>query len=401
MVRVLVTDGAQRSSLAAVRSLGRAGYTVFVGSGSQKDLAAISRWNSEFVRLPDPLLEPDEYVSAIAAACDAQAIDVLLPMTDASAALILEHRSRFGNVRIPMGSFAAFTEMSNKESAARAAAELGIAVPKQQIARSRDEALRLMNSVRFPAVLKPAFSVAGTREARTKHPVVHAADATAYTSAVNRLAPSAYPLLIQERIIGPGVGVFLLIWGGKVVASFAHRRIREKPPAGGVSVLAESISIDTRMLELSRDLVRRFGWEGVAMVEYKIRTDTQEPVLMEINGRFWGTLQLAIDAGVDFPRLLVSLSLGQSPPPVNEWKVGVRSRWFWGDIDHAIAVLRQSRARLHLAPDAPGKVRTLWSICASSFQPSGDQVFRLLDPAPALAELIARLRPAPKGNRSG
>jgi predicted ATP-grasp superfamily ATP-dependent carboligase len=382
-----------------VRSLGRAGYTVCVGSGSAKDLAATSRWNRGFVPLPDPLLAPNDYVSALVAACQAQAIDVLLPMTDASAALILEYRARFGNVQIPMGSFGAFTEMSNKETAAQAAAELGIAVPKQQVARSRDEALQLTDSVRFPVVLKPAFSVAGTREVRTKHPVVHAVDAREYALAVNRLALSAYPVLIQERIIGPGVGVFLLVWGGKVIASFAHRRIREKPPAGGVSVLAESISIDKRMLDLSRELVRRFGWEGVAMVEYKVRTETQEPVLMEINGRFWGTLQLAIDAGVDFPSLLVSSSLGQNPPSVNEWKVGLRSRWFWGDVDHAITLLRRSRARLHLPPDAPGKVRTLWAILAATFQPSRDQVFRLSDPAPALAELMARLRPVPKKKR--
>ncbi len=81
------------------------------------------------------------------------------------------------------------------------------------------------------------------------------------------------------------------------------------------------------------------------MVEYKVDERTGTPYLMEVNGRFWGSLQLAVDAGVDFPALLVRAALGQPLPPPPEYREGVRLRWLWGDVDHLIARLRPAADR--------------------------------------------------------
>ena len=54
--------------------------------------------------------------------------------------------------------------------------------------------------------------------------------------ALKSMRPEAYPLLVQRRIVGPGRGVFILVWEGRVCAAFGHRRIREKPLTGGVIV---------------------------------------------------------------------------------------------------------------------------------------------------------------------
>lgn len=94
--------------------------------------------------------------------------------------------------------------------------------------------------------------------------------------------------------------------------------------------------MDEALYERTINLLDAFGWSGVAMVEYKVDERSGEPVLMEINGRFWGSLQLAVDAGVDFPRLLAEINLGGKPPRTRSYRF-VRSRWFWGDVDHAIA----------------------------------------------------------------
>jgi predicted ATP-grasp superfamily ATP-dependent carboligase len=262
-------------------------------------------------------------------------------------------------------------------------------VPRQQRVERRDSAVDLA-AFAPPYVVKPAHSVAGDAGARARHPVVHAADANEVRTVLARLPATAFPVLVQERITGAGVGVFLLVWNGELLAAFAHRRLREKPPAGGVSVYAESITVDQAVLARSRALVDRFGWNGVAMVEYKLDGVTAEPVLMEVNGRFWGSLQLAIDAGVDFPHLLVDAVLGRPVTPVTAWKAGVRGRWFWGDMDHALARLRRSARALHLAPDAPGRLATLAGMAAATLRLSHDQVFRLADPGPALRELRDR-----------
>ena len=112
--------------------------------------------------------------------------------------------------------------------------------------------------------------------------------------------------MLQERIVGPGVGVFACYRDGRPVALFSHRRLRERPPWGGVSVLSRERAAASRArASTPRRLLDELGWHGVAMVEFKQDVRDGIPKLMEINGRFWGSLQLAIDAGVDFPALLV------------------------------------------------------------------------------------------------
>src|SRR5207248_282241 len=192
----------------------------------------------------------------------------------------------------------------------------------------------LNGDLRFPVVAKPTRSVSDAGLNRVKSGSVHARDQSALEQVVDRIPTGAFPVLVQERVVGPGIGVFILLWNGEVRAAFAHRRIREKPPSGGVSVLSESVALDPQLRARSVALLREFDWQGVAMVEYKIDQRTGIPYLMEVNGRFWGSLQLAIDAGVDFPSILVDAACGEPARPIPQYKVGVRLRWEWGDVDN-------------------------------------------------------------------
>src|SRR5262245_22099908 len=137
------------------------------------------------------------------------------------------------------------------------------------------------------------------------------------------------PFLMQELIRGTGAGVFTLYHEGRPVVFFGHRRLREKPPSGGVSVLSESCIPDVRMVEGSRKILDYVGWDGVAMVEFKISEDGV-PYLMEVNARFWGSLQLAVDAGVDFPYMLFQSAMGETPSHSGGHRVGIRERWLLG-----------------------------------------------------------------------
>ena len=140
----------------------------------------------------------------------------------------------------------------------------------------------------------------------------------------------------------------------------------------------------------SRRLLDALDWRGVAMVECKRDERTGRHVFMEVNGRLWGSLQLALDAGVDFPALLARCAAGERPDAVLDYRVGVRSRWFWGDVDHLYLRLRRSRAQLHLDATAPGRVAALRDF--SAFWRSGDseEVWRWSDPKPFLLESARR-----------
>jgi predicted ATP-grasp superfamily ATP-dependent carboligase len=380
---VLVTDGEQRSALAVVRSLGRAGYRVHVAASRRRSLAGASRSATGRVVVPSPLGEPAAFAEAIASHATADDIAITIPTTEASALALLGAPERMAG--IPMSDLATFRALSDKAALRDRALTAGLAFPTQCVARDVGDARRLAAGLRYPVVLKPSRSVGESNGERVKISVAHAADRAAFDAELARLPDAAYPLLVQERIVGPGVGVFVLQWDGETVATFMHRRIREKPPSGGVSVYAESIAPDAALIDRAVQLLRGYDWRGVAMVELKIDSRTGTPYVMEINGRFWGSLQLAVDAGVDFPALLVDRALGGRARGPDAWRVGIHGRWFWGDIDHAIARIRRSDAALALPPDAPARARTLVDI-ATTVAP--DQVFRFGDPAPFLFESV-------------
>ena len=89
---------------------------------------------------------------------------------------------------------------------------------------------------------------------------------------------------------------------------------------------------------------------------------TKDFKLMEINGRFWGSLQLAIDAGVNFPSILVKIAAGEDIAPVMSYKTGTKTRWLWGDIDALLARLLKRDKSLNLPKDYPGRLK-----CALDF----------------------------------
>ena len=129
--------------------------------------------------------------------------------------------------------------------------------------------------------------------------------------------------------------------------------------AADASVLCESVALDPVMLDHAMRLLGPLGWHGVAMMEFKQDQRTGRSFLMEVNGRFWGSLQLAIDAGVDFPYMSCQLALGETIAPPRDYQIGVKSRWLLGDLDHLIIRVFHKAADQNLPDGAPSRARAM------------------------------------------
>ena len=373
----LLTDGNERAALAAVRSLVRAGYEVGVASARRFSLAGVSRAVRRLRLSTDPLTDPLGYAAEVGALARQLAVRVLLPVTDASVEALLASR-----VTLPFPDLVTYRVASDKVGMLDRARRAGLDVPETLVLEH--EGVALPGAEFFPAVLKPHRSIIRTAAGREHLAVRFVDSAQQCRAALAGFSAAAFPILLQRRVRGVGEGLFVLRWNGRVIAEFAHRRLREKPPEGGVSVYRESISPDRALVAAGRRLLDELDWQGVAMIECKRDAETGRHVFMEVNGRFWGSLQLAIDAGVDFPRLLVACALGQCVQPVTAYRIGVRSRWFWGDVDQLYLQLTNGRG-------AAGKLAAVRDFLRINPVRNREEIWRWRDPAPFLLESLQQL----------
>jgi len=267
------------------------------------------------------------------------------------------------------------------------APELGVPVPNTVFVPKGNVAPVLDQVRAYPVVVKPGRSFVRSGRKWLKTSVHFVSNVEELTDLYHRTPYLRNPSMIQQRIEGEGQGVFGLFDHGRPCALFAHRRIREKPPAGGVSVLRESIELPKPMVDYAVGILERVRWHGVAMVEFKVERNSGIPKLMEINGRFWGSLQLAVDAGINFPYLFFQLTQGMPVVvPPRSYRVGTKSRWLLGDLDHLLLRLRKSRAELKLPSDCPSRLQCLQGFMRFFAKDQYYEIERWSDPAPAFFE---------------
>ncbi|MBW1680649.1 MAG: ATP-grasp domain-containing protein [Deltaproteobacteria bacterium] len=332
--RVLITDGHWRKSLASVRALGREGIHVTVGESTRLATAAFSRYCRRRIVYPSPLLRPEAFADFLERELTATAYRMLLPMEDETVEIASLHRGELSRkTYVPVPAPEILLRARRKDLVIQEARALGIPTPRTWVPEGPSDLSKMKDRLPCPVVVKPRM---GSGAVGVMYPDGPDALEAAYR-AVHRRFPRP---VIQERIPRRGVGFgasVLLDEGGRVKASFVHMRLREYPVTGGASTLRESVRRDD-IRDMAVTLLKSLGWFGAAMVEFKHDPRDGQVKLLEVNPRFWGSLALAVAAGVNFPYLLCRMSRGERFSPVEDYRVGLRCRWLLpGDILHFIS----------------------------------------------------------------
>jgi len=387
---ILVTDGNQRSTLAVVRALGSSGIAVTVGESQTRSLAGASRYCHARLLHPSPEQDSPGFVEFIRGVMANEQYDALIPMTDVSLQLTaLARQGTQSRVRCPIPSAGTVEKALDKRAMLALAERMGLACPRTWGLSKTADLQSLAGSLDYPVVVKPRFSKFRRGDQWISEGVCYARSPAELIGHYGRIDSAVPDPLVQECIRGEGRGVFLLLWEGELKAAFCHRRLREKPPWGGVSVCRESLALDQELVERSVALLRALEWQGVAMVEYKLDERDGLPKFMELNGRFWGSLQLATDAGLNFPVLLYRLTMGEKVEPQLTYKTGVKSRWLLGDLDHLWLSLRHRNTWPTGTRPTPSQWRVFMDFLKFWEPDLHYEVFRLDDPAPGFLESAA------------
>src|SRR4029077_533666 len=233
-MNVLVLDGNQNQAVASVRSLARAGHTVFVGEAASWSKASWSRVSSGAFQYPSPQGPIGPFVEAIADFVRKRSGILVLPMTEATTLSLCAHRDFLvsAGARLVLPDHRDLLRAFDKNETTRLAASLGVAVPKTVVVTTPEQARDAAHCMRYPIVLKPLASeeLSSDGNLRTTGRPCYANDAVECDKAYRSISLRSSTALFQEFVAGEGTGYFALMRHGELRAEFAHRRIRDVHP---------------------------------------------------------------------------------------------------------------------------------------------------------------------------
>lgn len=293
-------------ALAVVRSLGRLGLDVDVASPVPEGIATYSRHCRTALVYPDPLTREAAFLAWCADQLARNAYRLIIPVTERTVVPMQTLLDRPGGERITIAPPEALALALDKDRTLALAAQLCIPAPRSEQVTDMAELDQASQALSLPLVLKPARSIGADGGERRQLSVAYAFSPRELHDKAEHFLRYG-PLLLQEYVGGVGVGIELIADRGEVVFAFQHQRLHEVPLTGGGSSLRKSVSVEPELLDASRKLIAALKWHGVAMVEFKWIPAERRLSLMEINGRFWGSLPLAIASGADFPAMLYEL----------------------------------------------------------------------------------------------
>lgn len=386
--KVLVLDGYSTRTLACVRSWGKKGIAFAVGGETRWDMSLHSRFAKEKFVYSSPKRDLRKFVQDINRYSREFAADSVLPTSEAAILACNQYRRELGCV--PIIPLEREIEMIfSKTNTLAVAKSVGIAVPKTVQITSQNTSAMDSIDLDFPVAIKcDSSEIMSSGRASTSQKTAYAFNRNDLEKeCLSRLA-SGQSVLLQEFIDGYGVGISGLFAGGRPVALLGHRRIRESNPCGGPSAVAETIEIEPRLLEQTSALMEKTGFTGPAMVEFKVNHRNGQPYLMEINGRFWGSILLASAAGLDLPYLYWKMLNGMEIlPEEKRYKVGIRGRYLVGDTKCLLLCLK-GKPR-NWPGEMPSRGLAVRSYIESFFDKrSRELICTPDDPAPFFARLV-------------
>lgn len=341
-VTALITSGHTRAGLAAVRSLGRAGIAVAVGAPMRPALAMWSRYATATLLLPDASKNARSFVEAVAEEAAGRRAVLVLAATDDEIWALSHWRDRLPEtarrVLPPADAVARTLDKATLHDLARS---LGIAcldTLRVDDRRSVEPALRQAARMGLPAIVRPLLPWEeredGTRRETERIRVSTIAELRRLLYEREDLVEGG--CLIEPRPSGRYLSYCTVCDGGVPIVELYRERLRELRLLSGVSTLSRTIPEHPQLRDMARRLLRALNWQGPAMAEF-LQLPSGDVKLVSVVARLWGSVQLAIDAGIDVPLLCYRLADGSPLPPMPAVaKAGVTLRWTVGDLSQLL-----------------------------------------------------------------
>jgi predicted ATP-grasp superfamily ATP-dependent carboligase/protein-tyrosine-phosphatase len=382
--QALVLGDDVRSLLAVIRSLGRGGVRVHVAGHPVNSPARKSRYAFKQHDLPPYVNHEEAWCYSLASLMQQEQFELVMPCSDPFQIPLQRHRALLEcHGPIYLLNDRVFYTVSDKLMMNQLARAAGVPVPREVVVSSTADVPGVRESFRLPVVLKPQSSY-NLAQMGARRSVKKAFTWQEFDTAIAEMLQEG-EVAVQENFCGRGVGVEFLLDQGQPLLEFQHVRVHE-PLHGGGSYYRRGVEVDPSLRDAALRLLAPLDYSGVVMVEFKRNDQTGKWMFIEVNGRFWGSLPLAVASGVDFPLALYKLWVDKQTPSPRAYRVGLSCRYWSGDIRWQIANLRADRSDPLLATSPLSRVVTETLVNVCTLRERSD-TFSLDDPLPAAAEL--------------
>ncbi len=350
----------------------------------------MSRYASGATVYPHPAQSADAFIAGLLDLVTHDTYDLVVPVTDWTIGPLLAHRATIeAHAPLALGPTPSVLATQSKSRTEALARSLGIPTPRTLVVTGAAEpdvaALEPASRWRHPLVVKADTSKVFAPDGSGVHTTATYAETPLELVRALRLLAPVGPRVVQEYVEGEGVGLGVLASHGQLLVAFQYRRLHEVPLTGGGSSYRVSEPLDPTIVGHARALLSALDWTGVAMLEFRRSKDGSVLSLLEINGRFWGSLALAIASGVDFPALAWDLLVLEQPPAVHDYRVGQRCR----DLDSDLRWLRGALRPRDVPEERRPRLTSIVTDTVRLLDPrEAVDSLALDDPTPSLASLV-------------
>ncbi len=321
MRALIVEDGFQRGSLAACRALGRAGWEVGIGS-PEKGFASSSRYATAWHEVPPPEEDESGFVAGVRGAVVSGGYELVFGAGDGEVLALSAARDELRAI-VPYGPHEDVVRALDKVALSEAAERVGLAVP----AEARPEEAPVVVKPRQTTVHDPDGGPLRLR-AEVKDTKEEAEARVAYLENVG-----AEPL-VQRYVEGDLVAHVAVTDRESRVLASVQQRASSTTPRGGTA-RGETEALDPALAKGVADLLAELNWFGIAQVQFQV-PPLGESVLIDLNGRFYGSMALGLAAGLNLPAIWAAVATGRPVPVIEPPRLGVRYHWLESDLRRAV-----------------------------------------------------------------
>ena len=335
--RALVLDANGQAGLSIVRSLGRQGVSVTAGSSHRLSLGRLSRYSETAYVYPEPVESADRFVIHLTDYLASRDHSVVIPVRDHTSTILSAHKAEIEatGATVAIEDWETYDQVYDKGQLFDIVDVLSIPSPETYNPTSLADVEAIASKTSYPAVVKPRSKTVWDASGQCHYTRI---DDSHYVDSPDELIASYHDLvgqnpvleaqnhypLIQEYVPRATTTTVVLADEGSIFVDFQEERVRTHPSSGGNSTLLRGLS-NPQMRGYASSIIEALEWTGPAMVEF-MRTPEDEYYLIEVNGRYWGSVPFAIESGVDFPWLHYRQLRGETVNRPHSYRTDIRQQ---------------------------------------------------------------------------